>query len=868
MEASDYAMSGTKPKRLIFDSKLKAEKDYWLQKLSGDLAESSIPPDFERPARRSGAKSTVTLHLPLELSGRLIEFADASLFSLYTTLMSALKAYLFRCAGRGRVVVGSPPCMEGADPTPAENALAIVDDLSGDLSFRQLLGRVRATLEEAYANQNYPFGRLASDLGLDAFGERCPTFDIALRLEGLHGDLPELQNDITLSFNRDLEGLTCMATYGEELFRRETVERLAQHLINLLDEAIENAATPISDIEFLSEAERKQFLIEWNQTASHFPFDCAVQQGFVAHAAQSPDATALVVEGYHLSYGELDQRSNQLARYLQAHGVGPEVCVAICMQRSPEVIVSILAVLKAGGAYVPLAPSLPTDRLSYMLEDSQALVLITHERLLDRFAYRPSHILCLNAEWAAVSSYSKGRLAVQAGPANLAYVIYTSGSTGRPKGVMIERRGFANLVQAQIQAFGVRADSHVLQFASLGFDASVSEIFMAICSGATLRLGQDRGPDLAAALRREMITVVTLPPAVLATLDAEPLPALESLISAGEVCPSEVVERWGRGRRFFNAYGPTESSVCASLLECGQGYRNYAPIGRPLANTQLYVLDAGRRLAPVRVEGELYIGGVGLARGYLKRSDLTAEKFIPNTFSQEPGARLYVTGDSVRYLDDGTIEFVGRRDRQVKVRGYRIELGEIEVALRRQEGVKDAVVTLREDERDENRLVAYIVGMDSEAIRDGALRGSLQRQLPDYMIPSVFVALEELPLTVNGKVDHRALPEPQWAQSRMIYNAPVTETEVAVASIWADLLSVDTVGRDDDFFKLGGHSLLASQVVARVREEFGLELPVHDLFEHSTVSDFAQYLDTVRWIAQDTLPMPRVAGGGREEGEL
>ncbi|MHC5780000.1 non-ribosomal peptide synthetase, partial [Nostoc sp.] len=473
-----------------------------------------------------------------------------------------------------------------------------------------------------------------------------------------------------------------------------------------------NPQQPISELSLLSKVERHKFLVEWNNTQVDRPHDKCIHQLFEAQVEQTPDAVAVVFQDQQLTYRDLNRHANQLAHYLQALGVGTEVPVGICTERSLEMVVGLLGILKAGGAYVPLNPTSPLERLSFMLEDVQAPVLLTQERLLEELPAHWAQVICLDSDWEVIAQENKENPVSEVTAKNLAYVIYTSGSTGKPKGVLIAHQGLCNLAQAQIQTFDVRSDSHILQFASFSFDASVSEIFMALCSGARLCLGTSEellpGPALIQLLRQQAITHATLPPSALAVLPVEKLPALQAIIVAGEACGSGLVAQWSNGRRFFNAYGPTEVTVCATIAECTSSEAQ-PPIGRAIANTQIYILDRHLQPVPIGVPGELHLGGVGLARGYLNRPDLTAQKFIPNPFSQEAEARLYKTGDLARYFPDGNIEFLGRIDDQVKIRGYRIELGEIEAKLAQHPHVRSTVVMARENQLGDKRLVAYIV---------------------------------------------------------------------------------------------------------------------------------------------------------------
>jgi amino acid adenylation domain-containing protein/thioester reductase-like protein len=544
------------------------------------------------------------------------------------------------------------------------------------------------------------------------------------------------------------------------------------------------------------------------------------------------------------SYADLQGRVERLARRLRTLGVGPEVLVGLYAERGPEAIVGILAVLAAGGAYLPLDPALPGERLAFLLADARPAVILTQRELAAALPASSAPVVYLDADDGDMPEATEDA-GSEVNPDSLAYVIYTSGSTGRPKGVQVTHRGIANLAQAQAAAFRVGPKSRVLQFAPLGFDASVSELAMTFSAGATLALPAPDallfGEPLVQLLKEQAVSVVTLPPAVLAALPAAELPALRTLVVAGEACPLDLAARWAAGRHFVNAYGPTETTVCATLAAWQGGDR--LPIGGPIANTRVYVLDAHMRPVPVGLSGELYVSGVGLARGYLRRPALTAERFLPDPFSSQPGARLYRTGDVVRWLPDGALEYLGRADDQVKVRGFRIELGEVEAALAGHPQVAKCAAQVCEDGGD-RRLTAYVVCRPGAAPTAGELRSYLLGKLPEYMVPSAFVTLEALPLTPSGKVDRKALPAGSGSRpaSDQAPVAPRTPLEEALASAWAEVLGVPRVGVHDSFFDLGGHSLLAVRLATRLVQAAGVEVPLRKLFETPTVAGLAHFL--------------------------
>jgi amino acid adenylation domain-containing protein len=643
--------------------------------------------------------------------------------------------------------------------------------------------------------------------------------------------------------------------------------------IESIVEALETTqARMVCTIDVLPLAERKQILYEWNDTATEYPADKCIHEIFEEQVRKTPAATAVVYEGTSLSYGELNRQANKLAHHLRELGVRPDMRVAIYAERSLELIVGLLGILKAGGAYVPLDPAYPVERLSYMLEDAAPSFLLTQSDLTGRLGVLKNDVTVIDLVadtdlWQKQPSEDMKVCSLGLSSAHLAYVIYTSGSTGKPKGAMLPHSGLCNLVVAQGEAFGISGESRILQFASFGFDASVFEIVMALCHGGSLHFARAgevlAGEMLENAIAEHGITHATLPPAVLSGMPEEMrLESATTLIVAGDVLGEGLVRRWSVGRKLINAYGPTEVTIWASQYECCGEEGGPPPIGRPIGNTRIYILDEQMEPAPVGVTGEMYIGGAGLGRGYLRRAELTAERFVPDPYTyiedehkdkhkKQGGARMYRTGDLGRWRADGAIEFLGRNDYQVKVRGFRIELGEIEAQLMEHTAVREAVVIAWEAGGGNKRLVAYYTSRENkrsregeEAIRVDELRTHLVARLPEYMVPAAYVRMEKMPLTSSGKVDRQALPKPdENSYAVQEYEAPQGLVEVILARIWSDLLGVERVGRKDDFFELGGHSLLALQVIARVQRELGRETALKDLFTYPRLEAFASILE-------------------------
>ncbi|MEH2067463.1 MAG: amino acid adenylation domain-containing protein [Nostoc sp.] len=865
---------------------LETQLAYWQKQLNG-ISVLNLPTDRPRPAVPTSKGAKKFLELPQSLSQQLEEFSHQQGVTLFMTMLAAFQTLLYRYTQQEDIVIGSPIANRNRSEIEGVigffvNSLVLRADLSGNPTFRELLSRVREVTLGAYAHQDLPFEKLVEELHPERELSRHPLFQVTLALQNTPPSVLELPGltlslfdlniitaklDLEFHLWQDWESLKGQVVYSTDLFDESTISRMLEHFQTLLESIVANPDQRLRDLPVLTAREQQQLLIDWNKTKKDYPHNKCFHQLFEAQVEQTPDAIALVFEDQQLTYRQLNIQANQLARHLQELGVVPEVLVGICLERSVEAIVGLLAILKAGGAYLPLDPSLPQERLSFMLEDAQVSILLTHSSLTKvgwQDIENEFSLVCLNQDKQTIAQHSQENPISCVTSDNLAYVIYTSGSTGKPKGVLIEHRGLCNLAQAQIQTFNLNQSNRILQFASLSFDASIFEIVMALQTGATLYLANKEsllpGQALIQLLQQQAITHVTLPPAVLAVLALAEIPTLQTIISAGEFCSHEIVKRWWLpSRRFFNAYGPTEATIWSTVVEINDP-TSETSIGCPIANTQIYILDEHLQLVPIGIIGELYIGGDGLARGYLNRPELTAEKFIPNPFQRGRGQRageaggkgeedqsfnserLYKTGDLARYLPNGNIEFLGRINDQVKIRGFRIELGEIEAVLSQYLAVQEAVVIVREDTPGDKRLVAYIVA--SQQLTTNELHSFLKEKLPDYMLPSAFVMLEFLPLTPNKKVDRRALPAPETHKSPEVGSLqPRTPTEEVLVNIWTDLLGIEA-DIHDDFFDIGGHSLLAIQLLSRVQSIFQVELPLPSLFDEPTIAALARNIES------------------------
>ncbi|MBN8226873.1 amino acid adenylation domain-containing protein [Corallococcus macrosporus] len=868
---------------------LESQLSWWRGKLDPE-ARLELPADKARPATLGSAGARQFLTLPRELTQTLRDFSQRHGTTLFVVWVSAFLSLVYRYTGQEDVALGT--LVSGRDRAELEglvglfiNTLVLRTPLSGRLRFRELMARVGDTVSEAQAHQGVPFEKLVEALKPERSSSHLPLFQVmvihqnapgavlqqeGLTLEVLPVTTDTTKHDLTLYATELPQGLRLSAEYSTDLFEAPTVARLLAHLRTVLVGALAAPDTALRDLPLLSEAERRQLLVDWHGARQVLPEPEDLASLIEAQVARTPDRVALAFGDATLTYAQLDARANQLAHRLRECGVGPESRVGVCLERSLELVVSLLAVLKAGGAYVPFDPGYPAQRLTWMFQDARPTVLLAQEHLVPGLPPHGARVVCVDAEAEALSQLPTHAPARQPLSDALAYIIFTSGSTGRPKGAMNAHRGVCNRLRWMQTEYRLDADDVVLQKTPFSFDVSVWEFFWPLMTGARLvvaRPGGHQEPAYLARLIREAgVTTLHFVPSMLQVFLEEPeargCASLRRVVCSGEALPLELKERCLQvlpHAGLHNLYGPTEAAVDVTYFACtpGDGRRS-VPIGRAVANTSILILDPVFQPVPVGVAGELYIGGVQVGRGYQSRPDLTAERFVPDPFSALPGARLYRTGDVARWLPDGEVEYLSRADFQVKVRGLRIELGEIETALEQHPTVRQAVVLAREDVPGDKRLVAYVAGRAGQTLDVDGLKASLQARLPEYMVPTAFVVLDALPLSPNGKVDRKALPAPTLERAAQEARVPPqTPTEEVIAALFGELLGVADVGARDDLFRLGGNSLLATRVLARLRVRFGVELSLRVLFQHPTVRQLARCVDDAR--AGTVAPVERAA---------
>ena len=870
-----------------------AEKgiSYWRETLAGIPAVLELATDRPRPPVQDFAGGQRTQVLSRDLVGSLKELSEALGTELPLTLLAGFQALLARYTRQDDIVVGW--IVSGREQADAdrviglfENAISVRTDLGEDPSFRDLLLKMKHTASAARQHQNVPFEEIVSAVQPDRDPSRNPIFQALFSM-----DAPIFQAasswqvanqqissgtakvDLQLQLREEADGtITANFIYRIDLFDTATIARMGGHFERLLRGAVNNPNQRISRLPLITDAERNQLIVEWNNTQADYPNRC-LHQLFEAQASRTPEATAVVFEHQQLTYRELNRRANQLARHLIKLGVGPDVLVGISVERSLEMMVGLLGILKAGGAYVPADPAFPADRVSFMLEDAEVPVLLTQQALVDSLPKSKARVICLDTGWGEVAKESDENPTADVKPADLAYVLYTSGSTGKPKGVQIPHCAVSNFLTSMRREPGMTERDRMFAVTTLSFDIAGLELYLPLLVGGSVEIVSrsvySDGDQLLARLNSAGATVMQATPAtwrMLLEAGWQGNPGLKILCGGEAVSQKLVDQLLPKASSVWNMYGPTETTIWSTTCKFESG-RPTVSIGRPIANTQIFILDKILQPVPVGVAGELHIGGEGLARGYLKRPELTEEKFIADPFSTQPNARLYKTGDLVRYLPNGDIEFLGRIDYQLKIRGFRVELGEIEAVLRQHPAVNETVVVAREDNPGDKRIIAYFVPVPAQAAAPSSqeLRDFLKQRLPEYMLPSAFVSLMTLPLTPNGKVNRRALPAPDQSNlaPRRELAQPKNAAEATLVGIWESILATQPIGVNHDFFELGGHSLLAVRLMHRIEQVFGKKLPVAVLFQARTIEQLAVIVQQSGWQPAWASLVPVQVGGSK-----
>ncbi len=850
-----------------------AQLDYWKMQLANAPTSLELYTDRPRPAAPSYRGAMHRFALSKQLTDSLKAVSQQEGVTFYMMLVAAFQTLLYRYTGQDDMLTGTASAGRKLPEVQRMmgfflNTLVLRTNLSGNPIFRELLAQVRGITLAALAHQDVPFEYLVKELQPERNLNTNPFFQTLLTFVPPQPVLPSgwtltqmeahagaAKFDLYLEVDDTPGGLAGRFMYNTDLFDTATVERMAEHWHILLEGIVRDPSQRIADLPILSEKELHRLLVEWNDTRTTYPAHQAVHRLFEAQVERAPEAIALIYEDRTLTYRDLNRRANQLAHRLRALGVASTSVVGICMDRSLELIVSMLAILKAGGAYLPLDPSYPADRLAFMLQDTGATVLITQHHYLDLFAAQSLHLISLDANWQAIENEPQENLPGDTGGDSLAYIMYTSGSTGKPKGVEIRHRSINRLVFGVNYAY-LDDTRTLLHMAAISFDASTLEVWGALLHGARCVLYPGRIPtpkNIKELIRKHGITTLWLTASLFnAIIDEDPstLSGAQQVMTGGEALSVAHISRASRAlpsTELINGYGPTETTTfacCYNIPRAVDETWRSIPIGRPIGNTSIYITDRHMRPAPIGVPGELHIGGAGLARGYLNRPELTAARFVANPFDDDPEARLYKTGDRVRYLPDGNIEFIGRIDQQVKIRGFRIEPGEIETALGQHPSLLESLVVARENTRQEKYLLAYVVPRHGHTLTEDELRHFLKLSLPEYMIPSRFIQLKSFPLTPNGKLDWQALPTPDVDGAMTIdsYVAPTSMTEHQLVAIWEQLLKREHIGIRDNFFYLGGHSLLAALLVDHIEQSFGKKIPLATLFAGPTIEQLANAL--------------------------
>ncbi len=867
------------------DDVLQTLLTHWKNKLRGDLPTLELPTDRPHPAVQTYQGATQTVTRAPGLTMQLKTRSQREGVTLFTTLLATFAVLLYRYTGQEDLLIGFPVANRNRREVEGligffVNTVVLRADLSGNPTFRELLKRIQTTILDADAHQALPFERLVDELRPNRDASRNPLFQVTyapqtpfsvvsmgdLMLEPLHVETGTAKFELTLFSADSPRGISEVWEYNTDLFDADTITRMISHYQILLESVAADTQQHIADLPLLTQDEQQQILVTWNATRTDYPRDRCIHTIFEQQAAQTPEATALIFQNEQVSYRELNQRANQLAHGLRGLGVGPETIVGLCVERSVEMIIGILGILKAGGAYLPLDPAYPQERLDFMLQDTQTPVLLTQRHLSTKLPQHAARTVCLDADWDAIAQNSTLNADSGATADNLAYVMYTSGSTGKPKGAGVIHRNVVRLVKAT-NYIHLDAQETFLQLATISFDASTLEIWGPLLNGGRLVIYPPQQPSfeaLAETLKMHHITTLWLTAGLFHQMVEQQLEALltvRQLLAGGDVLSVPHVKQihaqpWAG--RLINGYGPTENTTftCCYPIVDADRIGTAVPIGRPIANTQVYILDQHLNPVPIGIPGELYTGGDGMARGYWNRPALTAENFIPHPFRDEPGARLYKTGDLARYRPDGVIEFLGRMDNQVKIRGFRIELGEIEAALATHPAVQEAIILARADLSNQKRLVAYVVLHPQQMLTISELHTFLHAKLPDYMLPASLVRLDAMPLTTNGKVDRRALPAPETTRPEMAqtFATPRTPIEEHLVRIWSEVLGIERVGIHDNFFELGGDSILSIQIVARANQA-GLRLTPKQFFQYQTVSELAAVAEMTTTIQMEQKPV-------------
>jgi amino acid adenylation domain-containing protein len=875
---------------------LAAQLAYWKRQLGGELPLLHLPLDRPRPPMQTfrGAVSSIAVSERVGQSLKdLVRQEDATLF---IALLAAFKYLLYRYTGERDILVGSP--VAGRNRAEIEgligffvNTLVLRTELAGNPTYRELLRSVRRTALGAYAHQDLPFEMLVRELEPERSLSHTPFFQVAfilrdapkeslqlpgIELRALNAGSEAAKFDLTLIVHDTGRELNALISYNPDLFDSTTIERMLGHFRQLLEGIVANPDRRLTELELLTAAERRLLLVEWNKTSAEFPPAVCAPQLFEAQAARTPDATALLFADEQITYRELNRRANQLAHYLRSLGVTTDIPVGLCVERSVELVVGLLGIWKAGGVYVPLDPQYPAARLAFMMADTAMTVLVTEQRLAGSLPPHEAKVVCVDADQELIAGQPTGELESVPRPEQLAYIIYTSGSTGQPKGVLVEHRHLANTLFASQKAFDFKDTDIMPCLASFSFDIFLFELLNPLLVGGTslLMSGLDVLDGAVAARMLDSITCLHAVPGLMRQLlgaaggdGAKRREQVRQIFVGGDAVSPELLRELEQAfpcAHIHVLYGPTEAAIICAQYALTRGRRvEHQMIGQPLGNVVLRIQNETGTLVPIGVAGELYIAGAGVVRGYLNQPELMAEKFVV-----VEGIRFYRSGDIARYLPDGNIAFVGRLDQQVKVRGFRVELDEVRNAIAAHEAVRDVVVAARADDTGDKRLIAYIVAHADPALSVNKLRNGLKERLPEYMVPSAFVLLDEIPLTPNGKVNHRALPEVESArlEGEREYAAPRTATEEVVAAIWANVLGLQRVSLFDNFFDLGGHSLLATKVVSQTKQTFKLEVPLRAIFESPTVRQFAEVVESLQRAAHHLEEMP--IGRVSREGEL